>query len=81
MTTVPVLVDDINVAIEVAVFHGRAFSRDQDDRHLDVIEEIHQQVRSPATFLTQTIKRLGRQNALNAGFKLDLINTCIRLAA
>jgi uncharacterized protein (UPF0335 family) len=68
------------IAVEVAVHHARAFIRSQNPRHLDVIEDLNQRVNSPAIFVTDTVKRLGRHNALAIGFDAKLVSNCIRLA-
>lgn len=69
------------VAVQVAVHHARAYIRDNNPRHLDIIEDLNQRVTSPAIFVTDTVKRLGRHNALNCGFEPVLVENCIRLAA
>lgn len=67
------------VAVATAVFQAKAYCRDKNPRHLDIIEEIHQQVRSPASFLTDTVARLGRHNALAVGIEAHVIENCLRL--
>lgn len=67
------------LAVDLATYHGRAYVRDHEERHLDIIEDLHQRTESPALFLTDTVARLGRHNALTIGLEPHLVETCLRL--
>ena len=70
---------DFPVAVELGVFHGRAYVRDHDERHLDILEGLNQTVRCPALWLTETVSRLGSANAEACGFDRRLVSNCIKL--
>lgn len=70
---------DHQIAVHIAVHHAKAYARDHNPRHLDLIEDLNQTVSSPHSWLTDTIARLGRHNALAANFDPHMVETCLRL--
>lgn len=67
-----------SLAVQIALFHGKAMLRDHDPRHRVVIDQVLGQVSGPALALADTLKRLGRTNAVALGYEPKMVDRAIR---